>query len=174
MTSDLADRADARGHPRRWAVPRADVHVLAERRSRYCVVIPVINEGERILAQLRRLRDHEFGLDVVVADGGSTDGSNDPEVLGELGVRALLVKRDAGKLSAQLRMGFAFALTEGYERRHHRRRERQGRRRCHPALRSRAGRRVPASCRARGTSPAVRRSTPPASGIWPSSCSMRR
>jgi dolichol-phosphate mannosyltransferase len=91
------------------------VHVLHERRSRYCVVIPVINEGERILGQLRRLRDHGFGLDVVVADGGSTDGSNDPDVLRDLGVRALLVKRDTGKLSAQLRMGFAFALAEGYD-----------------------------------------------------------
>ncbi len=98
-----------------WSVPRADSHVLRERGSRYCVLIPVINEGERILGQLRRLREHGFGLDVIVADGGSTDGSNDREVLRKLGVRALLVKRDPGKLSAQLRMGFAFALAEGYE-----------------------------------------------------------
>jgi dolichol-phosphate mannosyltransferase len=75
----------------------------------------VINEGDRILGQLGRLRDHGIGLDVVVADGGSTDGSTDPDRLRDLGVRALLVKRDAGKLSAQLRMGFAFALTEGYD-----------------------------------------------------------
>jgi len=110
VTSDLLAGTETVG----WAVPHADVHVLTERASRYCVLIPVINEGERLLAQLRRLRDHDFGLDVVVADGGSTDGSNDPELLRELGVRALLVKRDTGKLSAQLRMGFAFALTEGY------------------------------------------------------------
>jgi dolichol-phosphate mannosyltransferase len=100
---------------RDWSVPAGDVHVLAERGSRYCVVIPVINEGQRILGQLERLQKHDFGIDVVVADGGSTDGSNDPEVLRALGVRAVLVKRDAGKLSAQLRMGFAFALREGYD-----------------------------------------------------------
>ena len=98
-----------------WVVPRGEVHVLREKRSRYCLVIPVINEGERVLAQLRRVRDHGFDVDVVVADGGSTDGSNDPDVLRELGVRAVLIKRDAGKLSAQLRMGFAFALAEGYD-----------------------------------------------------------
>lgn len=98
-----------------WAVPQGDVHVLRERASRYCVLIPVINEGDRILGQLRTLRDAGFDLDVVVADGGSTDGSNDPALHRELGVRALLVKRDAGKLSAQLRMGFAFALREGYD-----------------------------------------------------------
>lgn len=111
MSSDLLATPETAG----WAVPRADVHVLKERASRYCVLIPVINEGDRILGQLGRLQDHGFGLDVVVADGGSTDGSNDPEVLRELGVRALLVKRDTGKLSAQLRMGFAFALQEGYD-----------------------------------------------------------
>ena len=101
--------------PADWAVPRADVHVAGDRRSRYCVLIPVINEGERILEQLRVLRDLGLGLDVVVADGGSTDGSNDPALLHGLGVRAVLVKRDSGKLSAQLRMGFAFALEQGYE-----------------------------------------------------------
>jgi dolichol-phosphate mannosyltransferase len=113
--TDLLTGSDPTLDTSGWVVPRAEVHVLAERSSRYCVVIPVINEGERILGQLRRLRDHGFGLDVVVADGGSTDGSTDPEVLRDLGVRALLIKRDAGKLSAQLRMGFAFALSEGYE-----------------------------------------------------------
>ncbi|WP_324274265.1 glycosyltransferase family 2 protein [Blastococcus brunescens] len=98
-----------------WDVPQGDVHVLRERASRYCILIPVINEGERILGQLRAVQSHGFGVDVVVADGGSTDGSNDPELLQELGVRALLIKRADGKLSAQLRMGIAFALREGYE-----------------------------------------------------------
>lgn len=96
-------------------VPKGEVHVLAERTSRYCVLIPVINEGDRILGQLERLRAHAFGLDVIVADGGSTDGSTEPDRLRELGVRTLLVKRDVGKLSAQLRMGFAYALAEGYD-----------------------------------------------------------
>ena len=107
MSYDLDDRD--------WVVPQGDQHVLAERSSRYCVLIPVINEGQRILDQLKRLQELDLGIDVLVADGGSTDGSNDPGLLSGLGVRALLVKRDAGKLSAQLRMGFAFAMREGYD-----------------------------------------------------------
>ncbi len=68
------------------------MHVLAERIGRHSVVIPVINEGQRIRDQLKRLQELELGIDVVVADGGSTDGSNGPDLLRGLGVRALLVK----------------------------------------------------------------------------------
>jgi len=37
-------------------------------------VIPVINEGDRIRGQLMRIRDSGLPVDVIVADGGSTDG----------------------------------------------------------------------------------------------------
>jgi glycosyltransferase involved in cell wall biosynthesis len=88
---------------------------MRPKESRYCVLIPVINEGERIRNQLRWMRDLELGLDVIIADGGSTDGSLDPELLAETGVSALLVKAGPGRLSAQLRMGFAYALDRGYD-----------------------------------------------------------
>jgi dolichol-phosphate mannosyltransferase len=96
-------------------VPAYEEHVLAPRRSRHCVVVPVINEGERIAAQLRRMEGLAEQVDVVIADGGSSDGSVEPAALANLGVRALLVKIGPGRLSAQLRMAFAFALIEGYE-----------------------------------------------------------
>ncbi|MEI4272300.1 glycosyltransferase family 2 protein [Klenkia sp. LSe6-5] len=101
--------------PAGWDVPAGDTHEFAERSSDLCVLIPVINEGDRILGQLRRIKDAGFGLDVVLVDGGSTDGSTEHDRLRELGVRTLLVKRGPGKLSAQLRLGFAYALTQGYE-----------------------------------------------------------
>lgn len=97
-----------------WAVPAHDVVAFADRKTPYCVVVPVINEGERIRRQLGRMRDVPGLPDVIIADGGSTDGSMDTERLRELGVRTLLTKRDRGHLSAQLRMGFAYALREGY------------------------------------------------------------
>lgn len=95
-------------------VPRHDVLELRPRASDYAVVIPVINEGERIRAQLRRMADVDHGMDVLVADGGSTDGSLDQAFLREVGVRALLTKRGPGKLSAQLRMAFHHVLEDGY------------------------------------------------------------
>jgi dolichol-phosphate mannosyltransferase len=101
---------------RRWSVPRFDVDVLRERRTDYAIVIPVLNEGPRVRGQLARMKTLGLHLaaDVVIADGGSTDGSIDLEVLRELGVRARLTKRGPGALSAQLRCAYAWVLEEGY------------------------------------------------------------
>jgi dolichol-phosphate mannosyltransferase len=53
--------------------------------------------------------------DILVVDGGSTDGSLTPPVLVSAGVRGVLLKTGPGKLSAQLRCAYAFSLDEGYE-----------------------------------------------------------
>jgi len=96
-------------------IPQHERHVLAPKRHRYCVAVFVINEGERIRNQLRGMAALADQNDIVVADGGSTDGSLALDSLGEFNLRALLIKRDAGKLSAQMRMAIAFALDEGYD-----------------------------------------------------------
>ena len=94
-----------------WEIPPHDVTALRPKASGVCVIVPVIDEGERLTAQLVRMRAAS-DVDIVVADGGSTDGSTDPERLD--GVSALLRMHDGPGLSAQLRMGFAFALDRGY------------------------------------------------------------
>jgi dolichol-phosphate mannosyltransferase len=96
-------------------VPSHHRRDFAARRSRYAVVVPVINEGGRIRAQLCRMAEIGHGMDVLIADGGSSDGSLEPDFLAAHGVRALLTKTGAGRLSAQLRMGFSAALSDGYE-----------------------------------------------------------
>ena len=53
--------------------------------------------------------------DIIIVDGGSTDGSLESEPLQQKQVRGLLVKTGPGKLSAQLRCAYAFALDQGYE-----------------------------------------------------------
>ncbi len=89
--------------------------VLGPRRSRWCCAVFVINEGARLHAQLDRMRPSDGGVDVVVADGGSTDGSVDEAPMRARGVRAVLVKTGPGRLSAQMRMACAWALDEGYD-----------------------------------------------------------
>jgi glycosyltransferase involved in cell wall biosynthesis len=96
-------------------VPAYAAHVLRPRSARWAVCVFVINEGDRIRRQLQRMQDVPAPLDIVLADGGSTDGSTDCALLRELGVSALLVKQGPGKLSAQMRMAFAWCLEQGYE-----------------------------------------------------------
>lgn len=109
--------ADADLGPTRpvWAVPEYETHELAPKRSRYCVCIFVVNEGRRLEAQLEKMRPWTGEIDVIIADGGSTDGSVALDRMRAGSVRTLLVKRGPGKLSAQMRMAFAYALTEGYD-----------------------------------------------------------
>lgn len=96
-------------------IPAYDRLDLAPRRSDLAVVVPVINEGERVRRQLQRMTAVPHELDVFIADGGSTDGSLEPGFLEKVGVRSLLTKTGPGKLSAQLRVAFAVALDEGYD-----------------------------------------------------------
>jgi len=113
-----ADTAAPAGDPppaAAWHVPDHDVVPLAPRRGRRAVCLFVINEAERLHRQLARMRLVDHGLDVIIADGGSTDGSTDPARLAAAGVTALLVKRGPGRLSAQMRMGLAWCLRRGYD-----------------------------------------------------------
>ncbi len=108
----MSETIPSAGHERE--VPSHRLDRLRDRSSDIAVVVFVINEGEKVRKQLVRMRDACEGLDVVVADGGSTDGSLDLAFLREAGVSALLTKTGPGKLSAQMRMAFDFALREGY------------------------------------------------------------
>lgn len=96
-------------------LPPHRVEIIAPRRHDHVLVIPVINEGERIRAQLARVAAANLPVDVIVADGGSTDGSLDLRYLEVQSVRALLTKTGPGKLSAQLRMAYAWCFDQGYD-----------------------------------------------------------
>ncbi|EGQ8204308.1 glycosyltransferase family 2 protein [Vibrio cholerae] len=100
-----------------WQVPKMQTKFWSEKNRKYCIVIPVINEGERIISLLKRMKElnTSYIADIIIIDGGSTDGSLEIQTLKDLEVSGLLVKTDTGKLSAQLRCAYAFALKEGYE-----------------------------------------------------------
>lgn len=91
---------------------RADEYL--PRSARYCVCVFVINENGKLHKQLDAMRPYAAGLDVVVADGGSSDGSTARDQLEPRGVNTLLTKTGPGRLGAQMRMAFAWALDRGY------------------------------------------------------------
>lgn len=100
-----------------WQIPTFETPLWLGRQHPWCVVIPVVNEGERIKSLLSRMTAIKINgiADIIIVDGGSTDGSLELESLQQKGVRGLLAKTGPGKLSAQLRCAYAFALDQGYE-----------------------------------------------------------
>jgi len=100
-----------------WQVPSFDTVLWLGKQHRWCVVIPVIDEGKRIRSFLDRMAALKVDAvaDIIIVDGGSTDGSLELSSLQQQGVRGLLVKTGLGKLSAQLRCAYAFALDQGYD-----------------------------------------------------------
>jgi len=98
-------------------VPKFECKEFQGKTKDYVVLIPIINEGDRIIKELQRAYDAKVSdyADIVICDGGSTDGCTEEERLKSLQVNTLLVKQDAGKQGAQLRMGFWWAFERGYK-----------------------------------------------------------
>lgn len=104
-------------YERQKGVPKFESAEYKEKSKEYVVLIPIINEGDRILKELRRAQKNNVSdyADIVICDGGSTDGCTDERKLRKLDVNTLLVKQDEGKQGAQLRMGIWWALKRGYK-----------------------------------------------------------
>lgn len=83
----------------------------------YCVCIPVINEGTRIKKELERAKKANISkyVDIIICDGDSKDDSLNDNLMKELEVNTVLIKKNTGKQGAQLRMGFWWGLERGYK-----------------------------------------------------------
>ena len=98
------------------AVPEYEKNEILPKQSKYCVAVFVINEGDKLLKQLQKMQQVcKNSVDIVVADGGSSDGSTNQDKLKKLGVNTLLVKTGKGRLGSQMRMAFDWALQRGYK-----------------------------------------------------------
>lgn len=98
-------------------VPKYEKYEFHKKRTKYALLIPIINEGSKIINELETAKKHHVdqAIDIILCDGGSNDGSTDHKKLKALNVNTLLVKTDTGKQGAQLRMGFSWALNRGYD-----------------------------------------------------------
>ncbi len=88
-------------------------HIFTTRAASTCLIIGVLNEGERITKQLEALQPYRNMIDIIIADGGSTDGATSAEALKDK-VSALLVIKGRG-LSSQYHAAIQFALKAGYQ-----------------------------------------------------------
>ncbi|WAH60255.1 OpgC domain-containing protein [Pseudomonas silvicola] len=94
-------------------VPTYDLPLWLGRQRNWCVVIPVINEGERIRHLLERMAimalDHL--ADIIIVDGGSQDDSLNSALLSKTRVRALLVKHTGHAVGLSLAV---YGLTQWF------------------------------------------------------------
>jgi dolichol-phosphate mannosyltransferase len=113
---DIQAEEIRRKFPTDWEVPEFRVEFWDGKTSDYCIVVPVINEGDRIRQFVRRLKDANVDAiaDIIIVDGGSTDGSLEQEYLRSHSVRGLLTKTGLGKLSSQLRVAYSFSVANEY------------------------------------------------------------
>lgn len=75
-----------------------------------CVVIPTFNEAKAIAGLISAVKG--YGLEVVVVDDGSQDGT--PEIAGQSRATVLKNEHNIGK-GASLSKGFAYALDHGFD-----------------------------------------------------------
>ena len=102
---------------RQIGVPKFECIEYMGKSKEYVLLIPIINEGDRIIKELKRACKNYIAdyVDIVICDGGSNDGCTDHDRLRKLRVNTLLVKQDSGKQGAQLRMGIWWALKREYK-----------------------------------------------------------
>ena len=95
-------------------LPDYRVDEFFPKRTNYCFIPIVYNEGERFKAQLKRMTANAHLADILVAQRESTDGSTEPEFLRAMGVRSLLTTQAKGGATA-IRMALWYALEQGYK-----------------------------------------------------------
>ncbi|MGL4368006.1 MAG: glycosyltransferase family 2 protein [Brevinemataceae bacterium] len=80
------------------------------------LLIPTWNEGIRIQNQLRTIKKHKINeiVDIILMDGGTTDGSIDDNFLQDMNVRGVFTVRAKGQGNAY-RVGFAKAVDDTYK-----------------------------------------------------------
>lgn len=101
--------------PKEWQIPEFKPIELFPKKNKYAVCVFTLNESIRFQQQIQEMVPLTSRYDIIIADGGSTDGSTDIEFLSANRVNSILIKTGAGKLSSQMRMAFAYSLQRGYE-----------------------------------------------------------
>ena len=98
----------------KWELPEFQAYEFKPRATKYCFVVIIWNEGDRIKNQLKRMKPNSNLADIIIADGDSDDASTEHGFLKDQDVRTLLVTNELGLCTA-VRMGLAYALAQGYE-----------------------------------------------------------
>jgi glycosyltransferase involved in cell wall biosynthesis len=95
-------------------VPPFALHSFAPRQCAYALVVGVYNEGEQFTRQLEALQPYRHLFDILIADGGSTDGATTATALGDKATALIINTSDQKGLSVQYRAALHYALKQEY------------------------------------------------------------
>ena len=74
--------------------PTFTFHIFAPRTHEYCVIVGVLNNGDAFRAQLARMQPYRETVDIIIADGGSTDETE--MIASTNGARVVRARRGRG------------------------------------------------------------------------------
>ena len=100
-------------------IPKYKIKQLQSKENKYCICIPIINEGERLQQELKIAKEFKIyqKVDIILIDSGSTDGSTSIENLKKYKVNTLIEMEEKRKYtqSKALKAGFHYAIEKGYK-----------------------------------------------------------
>ena len=111
-----AERKEEIQNMKNIQIPEFEEIIFKERTHKYCLLIPLFNEGKRFLSQVKKMQTNGVfdSIDVIICDAGSSDGTTDPKYLKKSGFTAILIRNGLGRYSTDLRMGYYWSIKKGY------------------------------------------------------------
>lgn len=95
-----------------------DILELRKKKNKYCLCIPILNEGERIIKELESASTEKLQdkIDFILLDSGSDDSSVSMKNLKKYKINTIITMQKKKKYtqSEALKAGFYFALKRGY------------------------------------------------------------
>lgn len=83
-------------------------------KNKYAWIVVERNEGARLANQLEKMCEYNPGLDIIVVDGNSSDGTHELLLGGTIDISTLLVSKAGMGFSTDLQIGLIYAAKEGY------------------------------------------------------------
>ena len=97
-------------------LPKYNSEYFFDKKNKYALLIPTLNEGERIQSQLKKIKSLslENTVDIFILDSNSTDKSLEFDFLKECSVRAKITVFE-GKQGSAFRAGINEVLNQNYD-----------------------------------------------------------
>lgn len=92
-----------------------ETKLYSKKSNKYCLCIFTLNEFGRLQSQLAKLEHIKQKIDIIIVDGGSTDGTVDDSNIPTDLIKSVLIKHSSRGLGDQMQIAFRFAIEQDYK-----------------------------------------------------------